>query len=77
MHAAELQEQFKIQHPVGVDVTKQICMVLRRKKDNDEVIPEVYMISDQCQSLVRDRLLLPPDDRKMIKLRQSDGYNIY
>lgn len=71
---AELQEKFKIKHPVGVDVTKQILMVLRKNEKNDgQVIPEVYMISDQCQSLVRDKLLLPPDNRKMLKLKQSDG----
>lgn len=72
--AAELQERFKVKHPVGIDVTKQIIMVLRKNnKNNNEVIPETYMISDQGQSLIRDRLLLPPTDRKMLKLKQSNG----
>ena len=60
-------------HPIGVQVSKQILMVLRRdSKKGDEVIPEVYMMSDQCQSLVRDGLLLPPSDRKLLKLKESD-----
>lgn len=63
---------FKVNHPIGVEVSKQILMVLRRdSKKGDEVIPEVYMISDQCQSLVRDRLLLPPTDRKFLRLKES------
>jgi hypothetical protein len=74
MQAARLQEAFQITHPIGVTVSKQILMVLRRdSKKGDEVIPEVYMMSDQCQSLVRDGLLLPPDDRKFLKLKESDG----
>jgi len=74
MQAARFQEAFQITHPVGVTVSKQIIMVLRRdSKKGDEVIPEVYMMSDQCQSLVRDGLLLPPDDRKHLKLKESDG----
>lgn len=63
-----------MKHPIGVDVSKQILMVLRRDaKKGDEVIPEVYMISDQCQSLVRDRLLLPPEDRKFLRLKETEG----
>lgn len=63
-----------MKHPIGVDVTKQVLMVLRRnEKKGDQVIPEMYMISDQGQSLVRDKLLLPPTDRKHLKLKQSDG----
>jgi len=74
MQAARFQEAFQVKHPIGVDVSKQIIMVLRRdSKKGDEVVPEVYMMSDQCQSLVRDKLLLPPDDRKLLKLKESEG----
>lgn len=74
MQAAKFQEAYKVTHPIGVEVSKQILMVLRRdSKKGDEVIPEVYMMSDQCQSLVRDGLLLPPDDRKLLKLKETKG----
>lgn len=65
----------KLNHPIGVEVSKQILMVLRRnEKKGDKVIPEMYMISDQGQSLVRDKLLLKPTDRKHLLMKQSDGY---
>lgn len=73
MQSAKFQEAYHVTHPIGVQVSKQILMVLRRdSKKGDEVIPEVYMMSDQCQSLVRDGLLLPPSDRKLLKLKESD-----
>ena len=74
MTAAKYQELYPVQHPIGVPVSKQILMVLRRnEKKNAQVVPEVYMISDQGQSLVRDKLLLQPTDRKQLKLKTSDG----
>lgn len=75
MTAAKFQEMYPIKHPIGVQVSKQILMVLRRDdKKGDQVIPEVYMVSDQGQSLVRDQILLPPEDRKNLRLKTTEGY---
>ena len=43
--------------------------MIREKKG--QVKTEVYMVSDQGQSLIRDDLLAPPDSRKFLKIKNS------
>lgn len=70
IRASLFQERFKVVHPCGVWVTKQITLVLR---GNDKgVNPETYMISDQGQSLVRDQLIEAPEERKYLKVRKNE-----
>ncbi len=71
MRAGALQEQHKVQHPVGIDVSKQITIVLRSDyKNNNQVTPEVYMVSDECQSLIRDNLVEVKDSRKYLHIKK-------
>lgn len=71
IQAGIYQEQFKIAHPVGVDVSKQITVVLRADNSkNNEVTPEVYMVSDEFQSLVRDDLIQESEDRKLLEIKK-------
>jgi nuclear protein localization protein 4 homolog len=47
-------------------------VVLRPKKDNpEEVIPEVYMVSDQFQQLEMDEVFTESGRRKVLQVRQS------
>lgn len=47
IQAAIYQEEFKIRHPIGMDVSKQISLVLRGKGDTGGAVePETYMVSD-------------------------------
>lgn len=70
IRSAFLQERFKVQHPCGVVVSKQITMVLRGNEQG--VSPEVYMISDQGQSLVRDQIIESPESRKFLKIKKDE-----
>lgn len=58
-------------------MSKQITIVLRANNEkNNEVTPEVYMVSDEFQSLVRDDLIKDSDDRKLLKMKKpSDNKN--
>lgn len=48
-------------------MSKHITIVLRAdNNNNNEVKPEVYMVSDECQSLVRDELIKEGDSRKKL-----------
>lgn len=45
--AASFQSNNKVHHPIGIDVSKQITLVLRADAKNAEnVHPEAYMVSD-------------------------------
>ena len=37
---------------------------------NDEIIPDVYMVSDQCQALEKDNVFGEPENRKEIPVRE-------
>lgn len=72
LEAAKRQEMFKVRHPIGLDVSKQITIVLRCDQEkNNQVTPEVYMVSDQGLSLVRDGLVGEPEDRKHLKIKEQ------
>ena len=76
IQAAKYQEMFKVKHPIGLDVSKQITIVLRcDAAKNNQVAPEVYMISDQCQSLVRDQLIDQPDNPKTLRIKQAKDHS--
>lgn len=76
IQAAKYQEMFKIRHPIGIDVSKQITIVLRcDAANNNQVTPEVYMVSDECQSLVRDQLIEEPDNPKTLKIKQAKDHS--
>lgn len=50
--AARLQDQYKVPHESGYDISNFISVILRPDEKNpNEVKPEVYMISDQGQAL--------------------------
>jgi len=66
--AAKLQEQHVVIHPCGYRVTKFITVVMRHSKD--EVVPDVYMVSDQCQALERDEIFTEPETRKELLVRE-------
>lgn len=70
MKAAMMQERMRIEHPSGVMCSKQITMVLRGNEQG--VSPEVYMISDQGQSLVRDQIIEAPESRKFLKIKKDE-----
>lgn len=71
IEAAKFQEKFKVSHPVGIDVSKQITLVLRADNENGNTVkPEVYMVSDELQSLIRDELIDEPDSRKFLKIKK-------
>lgn len=44
-----------------------------RKENNNEVAPEVYMVSDQAQALERDNIFTDSDRRRMIKIREPEN----
>lgn len=72
--ASRFQEKFKVSHPVGIDVSKQITVVLRADNDNGNIVkPEVYMVSDEMQSLVRDRLIDEPESRKFLRIKKPEN----
>lgn len=70
--AAALQEEMGIRHSSGYPVSKFITIVMRQDKTNPaEVKPEVYMISDQGQTLEREGLFVDSGRRKFMKVRES------
>ncbi|CAK63271.1 unnamed protein product (macronuclear) [Paramecium tetraurelia] len=70
--AARYQQMHSIQHPEGCLVSKFLTVVLRTKKDNpDEVVPEVYMVSDQGQQLEQDGIFQNSERRKVLQVREA------
>eukprot|EP01017_Pseudomicrothorax_dubius_P033291 TRINITY_DN4451_c0_g1_i3.p1 TRINITY_DN4451_c0_g1~~TRINITY_DN4451_c0_g1_i3.p1 ORF type:complete len:336 (-),score=77.01 TRINITY_DN4451_c0_g1_i3:127-1134(-) len=68
--AARFQEEHISVHPSGYKVSKFITVTIRtRKDDTGDVVPDVYMLSDQGQALERDNILEDSDKRKMVKIR--------
>lgn len=54
-------------------MSKHITIVLRAdNNNNNEVKPEVYMVSDECQSLIRDDLIKEGDTRKLLKIKKPE-----
>lgn len=57
--AAQFQEQYRVPHESGYEVSNFITVILRPDEKNpNEVKPEVYMISDQGQALERSNLFV-------------------
>lgn len=70
IRASLIQQRLAVQHPSGIPVSKQITLVLRGNEEG--VNPEVYMISDQGQSLVRDQVIESPESRKFLKIKKDE-----
>lgn len=69
LQAAFEQENHKVFHPIGVDVSKQLTLVLRADSKNSEnVHPEVYMVSDNFQYLVSENLIKEGQERNMLSV---------
>jgi nuclear protein localization protein 4 homolog len=45
---AKYQEQYKVEHPEGYQVSKFVTVVVKPKGDGSEIGIECYMVSDQC-----------------------------
>lgn len=48
-------------------------MLIARKENNEEVAPEVFMVSDQAQSLERDNVFAESDRRRIMKIREPEN----
>ena len=44
-----------------------------RKENNNEVAPEVYMVSDQAQALERDNIFSESERRRVLKMREPEN----
>lgn len=69
---------YQVNHSSGYPISNFVTVILRSidwfnvddEKNNGEVKPEVYMISDQGQALEKYNLFQETDERKMMKVRQ-------
>lgn len=62
---------YQVNHSSGYPISNFVTVILRNdEKNNGEVKPEVYMISDQGQALEKYNLFEESDERKMMKVRQ-------
>jgi nuclear protein localization family protein 4 len=76
--AAGFQEQFRVTHESGYNISNFVTVVLRPDKDNEaEVKPEVYMISDQGQALHRAGLFVDSGSRSKMKVKEKQKYRIF
>jgi len=65
-----------VEHDSGYKVSKFITIVLRpNQTNNDEIIPDVYMVSDQAQSLEKDNVFGEPQNRKELLIREPEDIN--
>ena len=67
---AKYQEQYKVDHPEGYNVSKFVTVIVKPKGDGAEIGIEAYMVSDQCQALERDNVFGNTDQRKKMVLRE-------
>jgi nuclear protein localization family protein 4 len=68
---SRLQQVHIVEHETGYKVSKFITIVLRpNKTNNDEIAPDVYMVSDQAQALEKDEVFGEPTTRKEIPVRE-------
>eukprot|EP00828_Plagiopyla_frontata_P017530 TRINITY_DN2270_c0_g1_i4.p1 TRINITY_DN2270_c0_g1~~TRINITY_DN2270_c0_g1_i4.p1 ORF type:complete len:295 (+),score=38.36 TRINITY_DN2270_c0_g1_i4:87-971(+) len=75
--AAIYQETYKTMHPCGYNVSKFLTVTVKPRKNNQqEIAPEVYMVSDDCQALQRDGIFAESNSRKFMQIREPDPNNI-
>ena len=73
--AANFQEQFKVPHESGYDISNFISVILRPDEKNpNEVKPEVYMISDQGQALEKASLFVDSGSRRKMQVKVNEKY---
>ena len=73
--AAQFQEQYRVPHESGYDISNFISVILRPDEKNPgEVKPEVYMISDQGQALERANLFVESNSRRKMQVRVKEKY---
>ena len=71
--AANFQEQFKVPHESGYDISNFISVILRPDEKNpNEVKPEVYMISDQGQALEKASLFVDSGSRRKMQVKVNE-----
>ena len=71
--AAQAQEKYKVPHESGYDISNYISVILRPRKENPaEVLPEVYMISDQGQALEKANLFVESGSRRKMQVRVKE-----
>jgi len=63
--AAKFQEQYKVPHESGYDISNFITVILRPDEKNpNDIKPEVYMISDQGQAIENANLFVESSSRR-------------
>lgn len=45
-------------------------MKIDSAEHNNEIVPDVFMVSDQCQALERDGIFGEPESRKELTIRE-------
>ena len=71
--AASFQEQYKVPHESGYDISNFISVILRPDEKNpNEVKPEVYMISDQGQALEKADIFVDSGSRRKMKVKVNE-----
>lgn len=65
---AKYQEQYKVEHPEGYQVSKFVSVVVKPKNDGTGI--DCYMVSDQCQALERDNIFGNSESRRKMTLRE-------
>jgi len=74
--AARLHQLHVAEHHTGYKVSKFITIVLRpNQANNDEIVPDVYMVSDQAQALEKDGVFGEPQTRKELPVREPIDSN--
>lgn len=72
--AAQFQEQYRVPHESGYDISNFITVILRPDEKNpNEVKPEVYMVSDQGQALEKSNLFVEPKSRRMMQVKTNQA----
>lgn len=73
--AAKFQEQYKVPHESGYDISNFITVILRPDEKNpNDIKPEVYMISDQGQAIENANLFVEPTSRRLMQVRTNEKY---
>jgi nuclear protein localization family protein 4 len=67
---AKLQEQHTILHPSGARISKFVTVKAKFLNEKGETGLEAFMVSDQCQALVRDNIFSGPKDDNTLLVRQ-------
>lgn len=69
--AAQLQQQYMFDHPLGIKVPKFVTVVVGLKGAEDVEV-NAYMVSDQCQALVNANVFGSSEDRKKLVVRTPE-----